>query len=471
MKVLLIYPPFKQQEIYSDLYKSESILPPMGLAYIASYLIAQGHGVKLWDSVALSLNLKDIKDIIKVEKPDIVGATANSPIYYHALKLMQLIKEISPDTSTVLGGYHPTMFPRDVLSNCCVDYVVIGEGELTMAELCSTIEQKREQDSVLGLGFKRDGKIIINKARPFISDLDILPYPAYRLLPMEKYHVPTCFSKYSRQISIISSRGCPGNCYFCTSPGFWRRIVRFHSPEYIIGNINYGYENFGIKSFQFRDDNFTTSKQRVIDFCKLALKNKYKFEWDCYSRFDYFDEEMIRLMKEAGCYQISLGVETGSDRMLKKYKNLNKSTIVNQMRILKKIKIKTRLFFIIGPPAQSIDEIEETIDFAIHLNPDIFVATISVPYPGSRYYDDMYMKGFATDFSNQSARVYKSPCDLLNFKKQQLDELLRACYKRFYLRPSYVLNRAFSISSFTEFKRYLINSYSLLKLVFNGVSE
>jgi len=468
MKILLIYPPFESKEVYSEFNKIDTVLPPLGLAYIASSLIQKGYDVQLIDSFALSLSLDDIKKIIVKEKPDLVGATANSPIYFYALKLMRIVKEISPAIKTILGGNHPTFFPEDVLSNECIDYVAIREGEITCVELSYALEEGNDLNQVAGLGFKKDGRIVINKERPFIQDLDSLPYPAYHLLPLHKYKISAGFSKYPNQVSIISSRGCPSNCYFCTSSGFWKRIVRFNSPTYMIGNINYLCEEFNIKSFQFRDDNFTTSKERVISFCRLALTNRNKFEWSCYSRFDFFDEEMLDLMKASGCYQISLGVESGSDNKLQQIKEISKSTIEKQMCLLKKKRLRTVLFFLVGPPAESAIEINETLDFAKQLEPDIFVANISIPFPGSRYYSDMRKKGNLPDFEHQATSIYKSPCDLPPFTKSQLDELITECYRSFYFRASYILRIAFSIRSFAEAKNLFFNSYSLFKFFCNS---
>lgn len=236
----------------------------------------------------------------------------------------------------------------------------------------------------------------------------------------------------------------------------------------MIGNINYLCEEFNIKSFQFRDDNFTTSKERVISFCRLALTNRNKFEWSCYSRFDFFDEEMLDLMKASGCYQISLGVESGSDNKLQQIKEISKSTIEKQMCLLKKKRLRTVLFFLVGPPAESAIEINETLDFAKQLEPDIFVANISIPFPGSRYYSDMRKKGNLPDFEHQATSIYKSPCDLPPFTKSQLDELITECYRSFYFRASYILRIAFSIRSFAEAKNLFFNSYSLFKFFCNS---
>jgi len=462
MKVLLIWVPFELKEIYGDLANSAPILPPLELAYMASYLISQGHEAALIDAHALKLSFKDIEGIIKKERPDLVGTTTNSPIfsfiysvYSRALEIMRLVKKINPNIKTFLSGYHPTITPKEVLSNESVDYIIIGEGEITLLELCRALSNNKDLAEVAGIGFRKNGEIIINSVRPFIKNLDILPMPAYYLLPMDKYKFASDTPVPVKGIAIRANRGCAFNCYFCSAPGFWKRTVSTHSPEYIISTMNYLYKNYGYDRFQFHDDNFGINKEWVLKFCDLLLKNRYRFSWECYERFDLLEEEIVIMMKKAGCRLISLGVESSSDETLKKAKGLTKQKIEAKIVLLKKQKFKTRLFFMIGLPSKTKEDLRNIIRYAIRLDPDVFIATVSIPFPGSKFYDDMQKINCIPDFRNRLIAIYRAPCDFPGFTKEYLNKMVKQSYRRFYLRPGYIVRHFKDLCNIRNIQYYL----------------
>lgn len=451
MRILLIYPPFKLEELYPGFGRSAPILPPLELAYIASSLLLKGHQVSIIDCPALCLNFENIKAIVRRESPDLVISVTNSPIYSfvfsvypRTLELIKLIKSINPDIKTVLTGYFPTILPYETLSNRNVDFIIIGEPELTAGELCDALLNNEDLEGVAGIGFRKDDKIIINKERDFIENLDALPFPSYSMLPIDKYRFISDSPVPVKGISIRSSRGCPFNCYFCNSPAFWKRTIRSHSPEYVIFTMNYFYENYKIDRFQFHDDIFGFDRKWNLKFCDLLKKNKYRFRWDCYYHFSLLEEEILMAMKEAGCHLISLGVESASKRVLKEIKGVNKSQIEEGVRLLKRLKIKIRLFFLIGPPAETKEDIERTIKYALQLNPDVFAPTVSIPYPGSRFYEEMKKIGFIPNFNEFFS---ESPCNLPNFKKEYLNKMIKKSYRHFYLRPKYVIKQFTNINN------------------------
>lgn len=462
MKVLLVWVPFKSEEIYGKLAKSAPLLPPLELAYMASYLLFQKQEVVLVDAQVLGLNFKDIEEIIRREKPDLVGTTTNCPIfsciysvYSRALEFVRLVKSIDSNIKTFLSGYHPTISPQEVLSQECLDYIIRGEGEVSLSELCKAIDDRGNLAQICGIGFKRDKELVINEERPFIKDLDILPMPAYHLLPMEKYKFASDTPVPVKGISIRASRGCLFKCYFCPAPGFWKGVMSTHSPKYVISNMNHIFETYQVNRFQFHDDNFGINKEWILKFCNLLLNNKYKFSWECYSRFDLLQEEVLQKMKQAGCRLISLGVESGSDEILKQVKGFSTEKIDEGMKLLRKIKIKSRLFFMIGPPSKSKKDIDDTIEYAIRLNPDVFHATVSVPYPGSKFYEDIKKNKLAVNFKERLYSIYETPCDIGGFKKEYLNDMIRVAYRRFYLRPQYIFGRMFNISTIKNIKYYL----------------
>ena len=443
MKIFLVVPPFKLDQLYPGLGKIAPYFPPLELAYIASSLKMQGHDIKILDCPALELDFSELMDIVRNDEPDIAIIPTSSPIYSFvyslyppAKELIKLLKKTNPLTKTVLIGFISSVLSENVLLSSGADFVVRGESEITCIELCRAIQDKTKLEAIRGLGFREKGKIIINKERDFIEDLDELPPPAYSLLPLNKYRFISDTPVPVKGITLRASRGCAFNCYFCPSAGFWKQRIRSHSHKYVISTMNYLYENYNINRFQFHDDIFGVPKEWNIEFCTLLVKNKYRFKWDCYSHFRYLDEKVINAMKKAGCHLVSLGIECGSDKMLKEFKGITKHEIEEKLILLKKSKMKMRLFFLIGPPAESEAEIEETIKYAIKLNPDIFAPTIVLPFPGSRFFQDMQPLGFTPDFDTFFS---KKACDLPKFKKEDLERMIKKSYRQFYLRPAYII--------------------------------
>jgi radical SAM superfamily enzyme YgiQ (UPF0313 family) len=462
MKVALICPPFKAHEIYTGLADSSPVLPPLELAYAASYLISKGYQVVLIDAPASDMTLEDISAVIRKEEPELVGIATNSPIfsfiyslYSRALELAHVIKDINPEIKTLLTGYHPTILPEEALSEDVIDYIILGETEFALEELCLALKNNRCLHNVAGLGYKEGNDFIINKSRTPLIDLDILPMPSFDLLPMHKYRFASDTPVPVKGFSIRASRGCRYNCYFCSAPGFWKNHVGTHSPGYILSIMNYLYEKYKLNRFQFHDDNFGINNQWIEEFCRLLGSNKYNFEWECYSRFDLLNEEKLAIMKKAGCRLISLGVEFGSDEILRKIKGHSKVKIEQGMSLLRKFKIKTRLFFMIGPPSKTEEDIKNTIKYAVKLNPDVFVATISIPFPGSRFYDEMKDIGMAPNFKDRLIPIYESPGDTLGFKKEYLDRMIKYAYRSFYLRPNYILRHIAKIRNIKQLTYYL----------------
>ena len=471
MRVALILPPCTEEEIFGKLTGSHPVLPPLDLASIASSLKVQGHNVTIYDCFAGHISKEQLKILLEENKPQVVGITVDlsslsSPLLPQAYDVAKLCKNINSSVKTIFYGYSLTRFPDWILSKDQVDFVILGEGEVTAGELLKTIERRDDLGRVDGLGFKLDGKIIINQRREQINNLDILPLPAYQLLPIEKYRVCPTSIKKQRQMTIMSSRGCPFNCYLCTSPLFWRRKWRGHSPEYIIKNMDYLYKEYGIEDFQFRDDIFTFDRNRVKEFCTLLIKEKRTYVWNCYATFNTIDEGLVKLMKKAGCYQLDLGVETGEEQILKEYKKITKSMVKRMMVIMKDAGMETRLFFIIGPPSKTIQDVEKTIEFAIELDPDYVIFSPSAPYPGSQFYDQLVEKGYQLpDFEKELFIENEAICDLPDFNRKYINIMVKKAFRKFYLRPRYVLKKILSIKSFHQLK-YLFRSFiSLISFI------
>lgn len=461
MNVTLIYPPVDALALYGRFCKDEPVLPPYGLAYIAAALEQSGHRVNIIDCPALGLDFPQLERHLALANPDIVGITANTPIYHAALRTVAVVKQLFPACKTVLGGHHPSAFPDDVAGHPGVDFVVIGEGEAVLTDLCARLADQGDPSSVPGLAFRESNRIVMTGRRDFIKDLDALSMPAFHLLPMHAYNIPHTFSEYPRRISLLAARGCPYRCYYCASPGFWRGSVRMHSPAYMVRMMNHLVGQYGIKSFQFRDDTFTANRLWVSEFCRCMQENPERFEWDCYTRVDCLTPELIREMKQAGCFQVSLGVESGVDEILHATKGFGKQDVRDALTMLETAGIRTRLFFLIGPPNKTRDDIQETLSFAKDLNPDLFVANIPMPYPGSSFYADAAQEGIAPNFEQKIFNVYRPEFEYKGFDRDFLVSQLLRAYKEFYVRPKYIFKQLVKVR-FRTIGSYIKAAYSLL---------
>jgi radical SAM superfamily enzyme YgiQ (UPF0313 family) len=217
--------------------------------------------------------------------------------------------------------------------------------------------------------------------------------------------------------------------------------------------MDFLYDKYRIDDFQFRDDIFTADKKRVKEFCSLLIKQNKRYLWNCYATFNTIDEGLIRLMKEAGCYQLNLGIETGSEESLKAYKGFSNSLVKGVMSVIKKVGIETRLFFIIGPPSITVQDVEDTIAFAIELDPTCVIFVPAAPYPGTAFYTQLLQRGYELpDFENHIFTENEPLCDLPGFSRKYLSKMTKTAYLRFYFRPQYLARRIMSIRSFCDLK-------------------
>ncbi len=462
MKVLLIKTPYL--EVYKGMDQVATNQAPLGLAYIAAVLREAGHNVILLDSENLVMTYDDISDLIKKEKPDVVGISSATVNFGNAVRIAGLAKQ-SAEPVVVLGGNHATSLPEEVLGDHPeIDIVVIGEGEITMRELCDAMDSsgKVDYDSIQGLAFrKEDGQIIKSPPRPLIMDLDSLPLPARDLLPMKNYNVQIHLSSVRGiKASMISSRGCPGQCAFCAIHLTMGRKTRVRSVESVVGEMEHLVYQYKAKYIQFYDDTFTINYQRVLDICNLIIKRKLKVKWFAHARVNTVDENLLRLMKRAGCAHVSFGIESGNQTILK---TIKKGTTLEQARkavsVCQRAGIKTLTTFMIGNPGETQETVRDTIDFAIELNPDIAVFSILVPLPGTEVYNKYRGVLFDTSLNWEDYRTLVTSNKLALKSKTMTNEVLiralHTAWKRFYLRPGYILRQFWRMRSGAELYYYI----------------
>lgn len=470
MDILLIYPPISVNERYGNkrLGKVGGNLPPLGIAYIVGFLRESGFAVGIIDAPAEDLNQEDIIKQISVLKPKAIGFSALTPNFHRAIILAEMVRLKFPDILILVGGHHASILPVQVLeANNCFDIVAYGEGENTALEIMRQYkEYKFDRKAFLGdsdllhrisgIAFRKAGGIELSAARPPIADLDKLPYPAWDLLPMDKY-IPLPNQYLNKPvIHMVSIRGCAFQCGFCSNNHVFGKKLRALSPRRLIEVIRYAKQRFGAREISFWDDSMTTNKKWLTDFCSEMIENKLGMTWTCYSRVDTVNPEILRLMKKAGCWNIFYGFESGNQELLNMIdKKITLEQIREVNRWTKDAGIEVRASFMIGLPGETPEMAKKTIDFAVSLDADYAQFSVTTPFPKTKLYDDAKKYGtLIEDFSKYN--LWDPVFVPFGYKdKNQIKEIERIALRRFYLRPRYVWSRICKIRSLGDFLRYL----------------
>ncbi len=449
-RILLIQPPeYLKKTIPTEDFLGLSF-PALGLTYIAAALQKAGYKVKIIDPVPLGWGEEEILKEIKNWQPEIIGFTAVTPTFPKVLKLAQKIKKERPEITTIIGGPHLTAAPRQTISFSCFDFGVIGEGEKTIVELVSHLAQnKKGLVEIPGLVFRKGKKIVFTPPRPFIENLYLLPFPARELLPpLSLYHPNPGTYKNFPVGSLISSRGCPFKCIFCDRAVFGN-LYRFRTPKNVVDEIEILLNDFGAKEIRIWDDTFNFLPERVIKICQEILKRKLKFSWTCLGRVNFPDEKMLKMMKKAGCWQISYGIESGNPEILKRIqKGLTKEMVRQAVKKTHQAGIEVKGFFMLGLPGETKKTMQETIDFAKELNLDIATFSITTPFPGTELYQEVKKTG---EFKKMSFSRYLPyyPTSLSyvpdGLSQKDLLEFEKKAHFEFYVNARYVLRELFKI--------------------------
>lgn len=459
MKVLLIDPPWIIED-EKNLWKNiGSCFPSLGLAYIASFLEREKIEVRILDCTAEKISVNKVEEkLASFSKPDFVGITATTPLFPNGLMIARIIRKIFPRAKIVFGGVHPSVLPDEVLGFSEVDFVVRGEGEITVKELVSG----KMPNEILGLSWKKDGKIIHNPPRPLIKTLDDIPMPAYHLLPMSKYHPAIGAYKRLPAMSIFASRGCPGRCTFCYRIFYGK--TRCRSAKSIIEEIKILQSNYGIKEIAFYDDTFTMCKKTVLEFCEMIIDKNIDITWSCFTRADRIDAYLLKSMKKAGCHLILFGVESADETILK---NINKRLSLEKVRQVVKdcrdIGIETRASYMIGNPGETKETIKKTIDFSIALDTDEVQFNITTAYPGTELFEWADKNGYLTTKDWSLYNMSFSNIALPTVSPDLLRKYYRVAHIRFYMRPKIVLRRLFKIRNIPQLTQEIKGFFAILK--------
>lgn len=461
MKVLLINPPYLN---FEGMKESGGHMMSLGLAYVAGYLRDKVDcEISILDAEVKGLNYKEIKNSIKEENPDIIGITCLTPPMPHVFKIAKMVKtEINPKTVVVVGGIHPSTLPEETIQDPYIDFVVVGEGEVTFSELVKTIQEKKNDfNKINGLYFKKDGKIVSTSCRELIPNLDDIPFPARDLFDLDIYYsAPTKKVSSEKAGPLMTSRGCAFNCIHCISRKMWHGNVRFRSVENVIKEIEECVHKYGIREFNVYDDTFTLNQERAMKICDEIIKRKLNIFWVCFSRVNTISEELAKKMKQAGCRKISFGLESGSQKILDL---MRKQTTVETGRQAVKTITKQGILahgsFMFGNLGETEETIKETIKFAKSLPLDIATFFITCPVPGSDLYEIAKKEGLLPEKTEWEKFAPLTKIDPIlvqkNVSKERLIYWQKRAFREFYLRPKYFFHKLKQLNSFDALKTIL----------------
>jgi radical SAM superfamily enzyme YgiQ (UPF0313 family) len=458
--ILLVNPPSPDDSIIiRDLNRSgrtskeRIIWPQTNLAYMAA-MVDETLEVEIIDCIAEDMDWKQFEQHLLEKKPRYLVSHVITSLETNDIKTFYLAKQIG-ECITIAMGPHVTELTEEVLTNhLSLDFIIRGETEITFKELITTLEQNGDLSEVNGIAYRDNGVIKTSDEREFITNLDELPLPRHDLLPLEKYVFPFIASKFT---FVISSRGCPYPCTFCRQPIMWDYKVRTRSAKNILEELKM-LKKLGVNNFLFHSDTFTINKDIVLELCKMMIDEKLDMKWGCNSRVDTVDQEMLNLMKKAGCWMIAYGIESGSQQILDNTrKEITLDQSVNAVKLTHDIGISVYGYFIIGLPGETKETINETIEFAKELPLTFAIFHVGSPYPGTVFYKEAKEKGWLNFTKWEDVDQGKAtPVVYPDLSSDEILKGIKKAYLAFYLRPVVALKVLRQIKNFKDIK-HLIN--------------
>jgi len=429
-----------------DMSRITNIMPPQGLLSLAAWMEKHGHETEIHDCYAFPGMDDGIYSYLRGQRPDFVGFSTTTSSFADGIRLAKQAKSILPSVKVVFGGVHMSALRDRLLRDFpIIDYGVVGEGEETLLELMESNENGLH--SIEGLVFRDNGDVIFTGFRRKLLDMDSLPFPSYEKLHgfPESYQLPIFSYPKAPNTTVITSRGCPYTCSYCDRSVF-RRTYRYNSPKYMVEYLSYLQDRFNIKHVIIYDDTFTLKRQRVIDFCELKIKSGLKMSFNCAARTEQLDFEMLKLLKRAGCWMISLGIETGDPELLKKHRSYlpnNKmdnplENIRAMVNLIRKAGIRVKGLFMLGLPGETEESIRNSMNYVFTLPLDEFNLTKLTPFPGAPMYSTIREHGsFEENWELMNALNFIFVPK--GFTKERMEECYREFYRCYFTRPAILL--------------------------------
>ncbi|MEM2956219.1 MAG: radical SAM protein [Candidatus Pacearchaeota archaeon] len=462
--ILFVNPPSPNDDIYiRDICRvgrksrENMIWPQTSLAQLAA-MVYPKFKVGIIDCIAENIKWDKFEEYLKKNKPKYYITHVTAPTLTNDMYGVKIAKKFGAITISI--GTHSNAVIKDTLIKFpSLDFIIIGEPELTLKELIETLDKKKSVAKIKGIAYKKNNKIKINPERPFIKNLDDLPIPIYKLLPLNKYRMPIIGKKY---VWLLSNRGCPNSCTFCIQKSMWKGTVRHKSPERILKEIKV-LHNLGVNNILFQSDLFTQNREMVIKLCKLIVNSGLKVRWACNSRVDTLNEEMLYWMKKAGCFMIALGIESCNQQILNNVKKgITIEQIKNAVRIINNAGIKVWGYFIIGLPGETWDTVKETVNIAKKLKMELTLWHIAVPYAGTEFNRQAKKNKWLINENWEEFDMNESTA--ISYPHMSAKEIIKAtkwAYMQWYARPSVIIQLA----------KYAINPYNIRYFIKNMIKH
>lgn len=465
---MLINPPMSLEHRYGKgMSKIGTVLPPLGLAYIASMLEKNNHNVKILDTQLFNIGIEETVNECKKFMPDIIGIYTLTSSFQTVVELSRELKK-KLNVKIAIGGPHPTIEPIKTLENNDIDFSVVGEGEYTFKELLEELEKSKPNlRRVKGMVFKYNKKVILNPPRHPIKNLDELPFPARHLIKMSLYQPSPNHYKQLPYATMVASRGCPYACTFCSSSKIWNQRYRVRSVKNVIKEIKLLKKEYGIKDIGFWDDLWGINPKWIEEFCGAIKKNKLKISWSCELRADSATKKILKTMADAGCWCIFYGIESLDQDILNA---INKKTTVKQMinalKWTKEADIEIRANFILALPKETPKKVKKMLDELIKIDMEYVKFNVLTPYPGTKVYDEVKQGrwGIMKEDRNKLTGYHVTfiPYGYKNAK--EVEKMRKYAYRRYYLRLGYIIKRIGSIRGFSDLIRNLKGAIAIFSL-------
>jgi radical SAM superfamily enzyme YgiQ (UPF0313 family) len=455
MKVSLIFTTNEINTNFKELeFKDDNLgfIPPLTLLVVASILEKNDVEVQVLDMDAERLSYSQTLDRINEFSPDLLGFTLSTYSFHPLLKWIEAFKE---DTGIPIlaGGMHTDMYADEIMTHQAIDYILLGEAETSVRDFVSAFKNGRNMEGVKSLAYRKNGEVYIDRTVNIIDNIDDVPFPSLHLIKNDLYY--NILTKRKNFTAMLSARGCPYRCTFCNQ---YQTPWRERSPDNLVAEIKYNYENFGIQEIDFYDTTFTANKKRAIAICEAIVRENLDISWTIRTRVDSVNERVLDALKSAGCHTVMYGIESSNREILKMMKKkISIERVEKTLKYTKDVGMDNLGFFMFGYPGETKETIKDTIRFSLDLPLDYAQYTVMVPYPDAEIYNYYRENGLDEDYWREVTldASKERRLELLGTEvtRDEAGVLLSSAYRQFYYRPRIIGKRLFRLQSVSEFKR------------------
>ncbi len=466
MKVLLVHAPiFFSRRSRSALEHVSNASPPLGLAYLAAMVEPEAE-VEIIDAQGMSEEM--VKEKVRRTPASVVGISASTVSIRNAARIAGWVKEVQADCTTVVGGPHVTAAPLETMEVFPVfDFGVAGDGEVIFRDLVRAVGEGKDRRSVPGVMYRDSGSGVKANPPPPPIPLDEIPFPAWHLLPPFDFYRfnPSAYRRHPHAM-VIASRGCPYQCIFCHA-GRFRQALQYRSPRNIVDEIESLVRTYGIREVKFGDELFAVNTSWVGKICEELRQRKLDVIWACEARANTMTPEFARLLKSGGCWQVTIGIESGSPRILERIKKkITREQVKNTVRWAHEAGLAVRAFFMLGFPFEDRSDMLQTIDFAVESGVDDASFGFVVPFPGTELYELCEELGYfgKNGWLEFDSVLNRPGCPPKGIPEDEMMALLKRAYHRFFLRPAYVARTIRQIRAWDDVRRLWRGARAVLSL-------